>query len=487
VTRRVVQMAFQAHVLTFTFEGAYTVSHLHVHEIVIGGVLLLLAWPPAAGAACVEQAPPLQPISEVALNSRLIEVTFVNPLINPPLPETKVRILLPSNYATGSNYPVLYLLHGMNGNAASWSTIRKEQESLESLTAGKNVLVVMPDGGATGFYTDWYNGGTFGAPAWQRYHICQLTSWVESRYRVRRDRGGRAIGGISMGGFGTMSYAARHPDLFGAAVSFSGAVNNIPFAPVSLPVAPDSIPGLFAVPPLDLIWGPYLQEEVRWRGDNPVDLADNLRPVRLWLRTGRGIPGGPGPDDNDPRLLAMEAGVALLNDTFHFALERLDIPHTYDPYPQGAHSGWHYLEGFSLAWPLLEEVFSAPPSSPSSFNYRSIAQRFSVFGWTFAAERDVTEFLYVEDAGRGGLKLRGSGKVHVVTPPVYQPGSWHLLTAPAIGVTVWPNLAVADAEGRVSFTVNLGWSHVLQQYTLAQGLAEAADPFYWKESRINIH
>jgi hypothetical protein len=46
---------------------------------------------------------------------------------------------------------------------------------------------------------------------------------------------------------------------------------------------------------------------------------------------------------------------------------------------------------------------------------------------------------------------------------------------------------VADAEGRVSFTVNLGWSHVLQQYTLAQGLAEAADPFYWKESRINIH
>lgn len=462
-------------------------SQADVHRrSILGVALLLFGWSPAVRAACAYQTPPLQPVLEVALNTRLLEVTFVNPLISPPLAETKVRILLPSNYATGSNYPVLYLLHGMNGNAASWTTMRKDQESLESLTDGKNVLIVMPDGDS-GFYTDWYNGGTFGAPAWQRYHICQLISWVETRYRVRRDRGGRAIGGISMGGFGAMSYAARHPDLFAAAVSFSGAVNNIPLAPVSLPVVPDSIPGLFAGPPFDLIWGPYLQEEVRWRGDNPVNLADNLRPVRLWLRTGRGIPGGPGPDDNDPRLLAMEAGVAALNDTFHFDLMRLDIPHTYDPYPQGAHSGWHYLEGFSLAWPVIEEVFSAPPSSPSTFNYRCIAKRFSIFDWTFTAERDVTEFLYVEDAGRGGLKLRGSGKVQVVTPPVYHPGSWHLLTAPAIGVTVSPNLAVADTEGRLSFSVYLGPSHAFQQYRLAQTLAEAADPFYWKESRINIH
>ncbi len=452
-------------------------------------LLLLLAWAPQVCAQCDAQIPPLQLISQVALDQRLIELTFATPLLNPPQIVSKVRVLLPSNYSAGSNYPVLYLLHAMDQDYTEWSTMTYGANTLESMSAGLNVLIVMPDA-QNGWYSNSYNGGAYGAPAWETYHICQLIPWVESNYSVRHDRGGRAIGGASMGGFGTMSYAARHPDLFGAAVTFSGAVNNLALSPLSLPGVSNLTPAiskLMVLPDFDRIWGDAAQQEVLWHGSNPGDLADNLRPVQLFFRTGRGVPGGPGPDDNNLELLALEAGVAPLNDTLDWKLSSLNIPHTYCWYLQGAHSGYHWLEGLSMAWPMLNGVFTAPPPPPPvTFNYRTIAPNFSVFGWNFAASRNVTEFLYVADAGSTGLELTGSGSVAITTAPLYAPGSSHALFARASGVTASPSVAIADAQGRLSFTVNLGPSHVLQQYTAEESAVEWFDWNYWEKSRIDI-
>jgi len=110
---------------------------------------------------------------------------------------------------------------------------------------------------------NWYNGGTGGPPEWERYHVAQLIPWIDSHFRTLAVRGERAVTGLSMGGFGAMSYAARHPDLFAAAASFSGAVD-INKAPI-----PEVTP--------DAAFGPRGTQDVRWRAHNPWDLAANLR------------------------------------------------------------------------------------------------------------------------------------------------------------------------------------------------------------------
>ena len=165
----------------------------------------------------------------------------------------------------------------------------------------------MPDAGLGGWYTNWQNPGARGQPRWETFHVDELIPWIDRHYRTR----GRAIAGLSMGGFGAMSYAARHPDLFQAAASFSGAVDtNTP--PQAASAIIDGIAGLDGGLPGSL-FGLRETDEVRWRGHNPWDLAVNLKPLSLTLRTGNGEAGGPygggGPTDPiEPVVHAM--GVA---------------------------------------------------------------------------------------------------------------------------------------------------------------------------------
>jgi S-formylglutathione hydrolase FrmB len=215
-----------------------------------------------------------------------------------------VRVLLPAGYGASPRrrYPVLYLLHGALNDQAAWT----QQGDAEQLTAPYGVIVVMPDSGTSGGYVDWYNNGHGGPPRWETYHINQLLPFIDRRFRTVARRTGRAIAGLSMGGFGAMSYAARHPDLFAAAASFSGAVDTNNLLDV-------------AVTPVDV--GPRGRQEVRWRGHNPWDLAGNLKGMRLILRTGDGQPGGPfGGGD------VVEQVVHQMNVSFHQRLQRLPSP-----------------------------------------------------------------------------------------------------------------------------------------------------------------
>lgn len=87
----------------------------------------------------------------------------------------------------------------------------------------------MPDGGKGGFYTDWCINGAGGQPKWETYLVDQLLPWIDDHYPTMASRSERAVAGLSMGGFGALSYAARHPDLFASASSFSGAIDtNVP-------------------------------------------------------------------------------------------------------------------------------------------------------------------------------------------------------------------------------------------------------------------
>lgn len=125
------------------------------------------------------------------------------------------RVLLPEAYERSRDrYPVLYLLHGLGGDDRDWST----RTNLARLAARLRLVIVMPDGDNA-----WYTNAANDGPRFEDYIASDLVQDVERKYRVIRARYGRAIAGLSMGGYGAIKIALRHPAEFAAAGSFSGA------------------------------------------------------------------------------------------------------------------------------------------------------------------------------------------------------------------------------------------------------------------------
>ena len=165
----------------------------------------------------------------------------------------------------------------------------------ERLTAAKPLIVVMPDGGRGGWYTNWYRGGRAARRRWETYHVDQLLRLVDRRFRTVAARRGRAIAGLSMGGFGALSYAARHPDRFAAAASFSGGVD-LEARVMGLAAGPLVVDATAAGDG----GRPGLGLRRLHDPGHPLARAQPARPGRqparasaLTLRTGDGRPGGP--------------------------------------------------------------------------------------------------------------------------------------------------------------------------------------------------
>ena len=136
----------------------------------------------------------------------------------------RVRVTLPNNYFTSGStrFPVLYLLHGgAGGNSAQWTT---GGGAVEPITNNHPVITVMPDGGKVGWFTNWVSQSG-GAQNWVDFHITQMIPWIDANLRTIAAKSGRAIAGLSMGGFGAVRYAQDRPDLFAFVASFSGAVD----------------------------------------------------------------------------------------------------------------------------------------------------------------------------------------------------------------------------------------------------------------------
>jgi len=124
---------------------------------------------------------------------------------------SSMNVIFPDKPAFVGPYPVLYLLHGLSDDHTIWC----RRTSLERYVRDLPLVVVMPDGGR-GFYTDAIEG-----MAYERHILEDVIGFVERTFQVRSDRCGRAIGGLSMGGYGSMKLALKHPDLFGSVVSHS--------------------------------------------------------------------------------------------------------------------------------------------------------------------------------------------------------------------------------------------------------------------------
>ena len=155
------------------------------------------------------------------------------------------------------HWPVLYLLHGCCDTYVSWT----RSTDIERWPQLRRVLVVMPEGGDVGFYSDWKSG-----PAWETFHLTELRSLLERDYGAGTRR---AIAGLSMGGLGAMDYAVREPHLFRGAASLSGLLHPLGY--------PDWLLGLFASYTPDPLADPGRS------GDRPADLG-RARPDRAGRR-----------------------------------------------------------------------------------------------------------------------------------------------------------------------------------------------------------
>jgi S-formylglutathione hydrolase FrmB len=135
-------------------------------------------------------------------------------------------LYLPPGYDEGNRrYPVLYLLHGKDGNHLEWLHDGHVRETLDGLIAAGRVapmIVVMPDGGGSSWYVDSKDVGGVGdyASAIGR----DLVAAIDGSLRSRAEPQSRAIGGLSMGGFGALRLALAQPFRYAAAASFSGAL-----------------------------------------------------------------------------------------------------------------------------------------------------------------------------------------------------------------------------------------------------------------------
>jgi S-formylglutathione hydrolase FrmB len=310
-------------------------------------VAVLLAAILAAPARAADHG--IQVLSSQRLDSRLTELTLSTPALRQP---THVRVLVPEGYEAGQDrYPVLYLLHGALADYRSWT----DAGDAEAITDGAPLIVVMPDGGQGGWYTNWLNRGAGGPPEWERFHIEQLIPWIDDHYRTVAARDGRAIAGLSMGGFGAMSYAGRHPDLFEWAGSFSGAVDVIHNLPVVGVIALEALAdgGL----PNDQ-FGDRLLNEANWRAHNPWDLAPNLRGMTIHIDTGNGQPGPL--DSNPPPFDPVEHQVREMSVSLHQRLLGLGIPHTWNDYGPGTHTWPYWQRDLRESLPSILSTLAGP-------------------------------------------------------------------------------------------------------------------------------
>jgi diacylglycerol O-acyltransferase/trehalose O-mycolyltransferase len=280
---------------------------------------------------------PARVIAKKRLADREEDLTIESPALGS---QVKVRLLLPAHYETqrARLWPVLYLLHGCCDSYVSWT----RSTDIEQLVQRSDIMVVMPDGGKAGFYSDWQSG-----PRWETFHTTELPSLLSRQYRASTVA---SVAGVSMGGLGALDYAARHPEMFTAAASLSGIVhtrlsNNESRGYLGLIQSQGEDPLA--------LWGDPDANIDTWKQHNPYDLAPQLKGVRLFISAGN---GRPGPLDRaGTKEESIETAIGAENRAFARRVQQLGLNAQIDLYGPGTHNWVYWQRELHRAWPLISD------------------------------------------------------------------------------------------------------------------------------------
>ena len=309
-------------------------------------------------------------------------------------PDTReLLVYLPPSYPQGGRYPVVYLLHAYSQNARSnfvQAGIVNMLDEMMSTGQVQEIIVVMPD--ATNKYGgSWYANSEL-TGNYEDYIVRDVVNYIDMHYRTIPDRNARAIMGHSMGGYGAITLAMKHPDVFGVAASTAGTLAFEPLKatiPMMIAENPDGMKGPDPQKPLtsctyamgaaftpnlnnppffvDLsfeypsgkiiepIWSRFMEHD-------PVTMletyADNLASLN-------GIYFDVGSKD--------EWGAVPLNELFHQALVTRGIEHTYEVF-EGGHDD-HLLERLAIAFKFASDRMISEPTPSAVLEANKLIHR----------------------------------------------------------------------------------------------------------------
>ena len=259
----------------------------------------------------------------------------------------KYSVYLPDNYANNTKkYPVLYLLHGMFGNSRTWLTEQTLKEPVDSLMASgesAEMVIIMPDGLIDGFYINDY----WDTLSWEDYFLKEFIPEVESKFRIRTDKNGRAIAGLSMGGYGAIYYGFTHPEMFSIVYGMSPAV--VEFAPMLTPESQQSWEGKLATK----LYGPPGKD-----GYSPNyakhTIHELVKKMEAYDKSGNAKSGVALP----PIVIDIGTGDFLLafNRGLKKLMEEKNIPFEYIERP-GGHVKEYWDSGLLIALPRISKAF----------------------------------------------------------------------------------------------------------------------------------
>lgn len=247
--------------------------------------------------------------------------------------------ILPPSYDSRKtrHFPVLYFLHGLGENeqmmvnSGAWNLIEDlwEQHQLGEF------LIVTP-AGDTSFYINSHDGHV----RYEDFFLHEFLPFIERTYRIQHGRRSRAIGGISMGGYGALHLAFAHPELFASVSANSAALldklPNVKFSNQGSPVF------LRVLSPFGAPFDPAY-----WRRNDPLALARraNFAGLKIYFDCGT-------EDD-----YGFEAGARMLDEI----LKSRNVPHEFHLYP-GGHDWQYFAAHLPAALQFDSRAFGPGPS-----------------------------------------------------------------------------------------------------------------------------
>lgn len=286
----------------------------------------------------------LSPIS-LPGGSRIEFGSFDSKSIGMPEPYS---VFLPPSFSKNADrtYPVIYFLHGLNNDETSWTVERygSFQNTLEEMILASKLpefIMVHPRGGSS-FYCNYIDGT-------RRYEDLiakEFILFMEANYRARKGRENRAIAGTSMGGYGALKIAMKHPGNY-ASVAAQSPILFPGRNPVEVPDSMKSsrFYALF-ISMISPVFGNPIRQDV-WDANNPLVLG---RTGRL---TGLNIYFDYGTEDRYIPMIHLDEGCKEL----HTILTGRNIPHTFEVRPGEPH-GWALIaKHLDTTLPFLCKTF----------------------------------------------------------------------------------------------------------------------------------